>query len=99
MRVTRDGHAASVQNETGFPKKPPKDLVDSTMEPINGTLASGEDVLISGFGKFDLRDKSARKGRNPRPAGSHAGREEGGDIQGIPNRRGKNTHTRKGLIW
>ena len=65
MSITRDDLAESVWNVTGFPKKRSKDLVDCTLELIKGTLASGEDVLISGFGKFEVREKSARRGRNP----------------------------------
>ena len=40
-------------------------VVESLTEIIKHTLESGEDVLISGFGKFSVRDKSKRKGRNP----------------------------------
>ena len=42
------------------------DLVEATLELVKETLAKGEDVLISGFGKFHIRDKKARKGRNPK---------------------------------
>lgn len=69
MSTTRDDLAESVWNVTGFPKKRSKDLVDSTLELIKGTLASGEDVLISGFGKFEVRGKQARRGRNPQTGG------------------------------
>jgi len=41
-------------------------LLDATLEAIKETLASGEDVLVSGFGKFRVREKKARKGRNPK---------------------------------
>lgn len=40
-------------------------LVESTLELVKSTLESGEDVLISGFGKFNVREKRARRGRNP----------------------------------
>jgi len=39
--------------------------VESLLEIIKSTLESGEDVLISGFGKFRVRDKTKRRGRNP----------------------------------
>jgi len=42
------------------------ELVESTLETIKSSLSSGEDVLLSGFGKFHVRDKRARKGRNPK---------------------------------
>lgn len=43
-----------------------KKLVDDFFEVIKGTLEKGENVKISGFGKFKLRDKKARPGRNPK---------------------------------
>lgn len=42
-----------------------KDTVEVLLETIKSTLISGEDVMISGFGKFCVQDKRARKGRNP----------------------------------
>lgn len=41
-------------------------IVNELIEQIKGTLESGENVLISGFGKFELRDKTARPGRDPK---------------------------------
>jgi integration host factor subunit alpha len=49
----------------GFPKNQCLDLVETLLEIIKGTLASGDDVMISGFGKFCLKEKTERKGRNP----------------------------------
>jgi integration host factor subunit alpha len=40
-------------------------MVELTIEIIKATLASGEDVLITGFGKFKVNEKAARRGRNP----------------------------------
>lgn len=42
-----------------------KEVVESLIEIIKSTLASGEDIMISGFGKFQVIEKSPRKGRNP----------------------------------
>ena len=42
-----------------------KETVEALIEIIKSTLASGEDIMISGFGKFQVIDKSPRKGRNP----------------------------------
>jgi integration host factor subunit alpha len=42
-----------------------KDTVEHLLEIMKSTLASGEDVMISGFGKFHVNDKAPRKGRNP----------------------------------
>ena len=41
------------------------ELVGSLLEIIKSTLESGEDILISGFGKFCVKDKNERRGRNP----------------------------------
>ena len=49
-----------------LPKKRAKDLVDSLFAIVKARLEKGETVLISGFGKFQVRFKWARKGRNPR---------------------------------
>jgi len=42
-----------------------KDTVEHLLEIMKSTLASGEDVMISGFGKFQVNEKAFRKGRNP----------------------------------
>ena len=42
-----------------------KDTIETLLEIIKSTLASGEDILISGFGKFQVNEKAPRKGRNP----------------------------------
>lgn len=40
-------------------------MVETLLDIIKGTLESGEDILISGFGKFNVKDKKERRGRNP----------------------------------
>ena len=42
-----------------------KDTIESLLEIMKSTLASGEDIMISGFGKFQVNEKAKRKGRNP----------------------------------
>lgn len=42
-----------------------KNAMETMLEIIKSTLESGEDIMISGFGKFQVNEKSARKGRNP----------------------------------
>ena len=42
-----------------------KDTVETLLEIMKSTLASGEDIMISGFGKFQVNEKTPRKGRNP----------------------------------
>ncbi len=51
--------------EMGFSRKDSVDIVESLLEIIKGSLERGEDVLVSGFGKFCVKDKSQRRGRNP----------------------------------
>jgi len=51
--------------ELGFTKKESFQMVEKLFETIKTSLERGEDVLISGFGKFCVRDKNERKGRNP----------------------------------
>jgi len=65
MTLTKIQIVESVQNETGFPKNRSLQIVEALLEIIKGTLASGEDVMISGFGKFCVKGKKERKGRNP----------------------------------
>ena len=64
--VTRADLAAAVREEAGLRKRDAAELVDTLVEAICERLAAGEPVGISGFGTFDLRDKSERTGRNPR---------------------------------
>lgn len=49
----------------GFSRRKSVDTVEILIEIIKRTLEQGEDVMISGFGKFSVREKAARKGRNP----------------------------------
>jgi integration host factor subunit alpha len=65
MTLTKIQIVESVRNQTGFPKNRSSELIETLLEIIKSTLASGEDVLISGFGKFCINQKKERKGRNP----------------------------------
>lgn len=58
--------AESLFNELGLNKREARELVDSFFEDLRSALASGEQVKLSGFGNFDLRDKNQRPGRNPK---------------------------------
>jgi integration host factor subunit alpha len=64
MALTKRQIAQSVQQGTGTSLNQAYQLVETTLG-IKNILASGEDVLISGLGKFKVNEKSARKGRNP----------------------------------
>jgi integration host factor subunit alpha len=64
MAVTKDDIVARI-HEVGFTKKQSVDLVETLIEIIKFNLEKGEDVLISGFGKFCVKKKNQRRGRNP----------------------------------
>ncbi|HUV51053.1 MAG TPA: integration host factor subunit alpha [Anaerolineae bacterium] len=51
--------------ELGFTKKEAVDIIESLLEIIKSTLEKEEDVLVSGFGKFCVKNKRQRRGRNP----------------------------------
>ena len=65
MALTKQDIIDQVTNELGFLRKESVDIVESLFETIKGTLESGKDVLVSGFGKFCVKAKRERKGRNP----------------------------------
>lgn len=66
MSLTKAELVDSLCEVTGLSKAEAKLLVDNFFEAIVEILASGEPVKISGFGNFELKDKNARPGRNPR---------------------------------
>ena len=55
----------AVIEQSGFSQKKSFEPVETVLEIIKSTLESGEDVLISGFGKFCVKQKAKRRGRNP----------------------------------
>ncbi len=57
--------AESLFNELGLSRKDGRELVDLLIEELMTSLAVGEQVKLSGFGNFELRDKNERPGRNP----------------------------------
>ena len=69
MALTKTHIINSIQNQLNIPKNRSSETVESLLEIIKSTLESGEDVLISGFGKFCVREKSERRGRNPATGG------------------------------
>jgi integration host factor subunit alpha len=64
MTLTKSDIVEKV-HEIGFTKKATVDVVESLLEIIKQTLESEEDVLVSGFGKFCVKEKAPRRGRNP----------------------------------
>ncbi len=55
----------NIRSKTGFTVNKSSKIVETLLELIKNSLASGDDVLISGFGKFCVNEKNKRKGRNP----------------------------------
>ena len=65
MALTKHDIVEQIQNGFGFPKNQSVEITESLLELIKSSLASGDDVLVSGFGKFCVKEKRERKGRNP----------------------------------
>ena len=65
MTLTKADLIDSIYNQVGLSKTKSAQVVDSLLEIIKKTLENGEDILISGFGEFCVREKRERKGRNP----------------------------------
>ena len=65
MTLTKSHLIDAIAEQNGFSKKKSTETVETILEIIKSTLVSGEDVLISGFGKFCVKEKRERKGRNP----------------------------------
>jgi integration host factor subunit alpha len=65
MALTKIQIVESIHSQIGFTQKGSSEIVETLLEIIKNTLESGEDVLISGFGKFCVKEKKERKGRNP----------------------------------
>ena len=65
MALIKTNLIDSVYEKADLQKQKSTSAVESLLEIIKHTLESGEDILISGFGKFCVKDKNKRKGRNP----------------------------------
>ncbi|MDO9530027.1 MAG: integration host factor subunit alpha [Syntrophales bacterium] len=65
MALTKAEIIKSIQDQLGFPQNKSADIFESFLEIMKQSLVNGEDVMISGFGKFCINEKNARKGRNP----------------------------------
>ncbi|MCI2284537.1 MULTISPECIES: integration host factor subunit alpha [Colwellia] len=66
MALTKAEVAEHLFEKVGLSKRDAKEMVEIFFEDIRETLESGEQVKLSGFGNFDLRQKSERPGRNPK---------------------------------
>jgi integration host factor subunit alpha len=65
MTLVKENLIQTLYDQRGLTKQTSKALVEEVFERIKKALESGDDVLISGFGKFSARRKAPRKGRNP----------------------------------
>lgn len=65
MTLTREEIAEEVHNQLGRNKKESARMVEALFEIVRKSLEEGEDVMISGFGKFSVRGRGKRMGRNP----------------------------------
>mgnify|MGYP002725852941 CR=1 FL=1 len=65
MTLTKKTIIEKIAEKNNLSPTEAKDTVELLLETIKSTLASGEDVMISNFGKFEVQDKAPRKGRNP----------------------------------
>ncbi len=66
MALIKANLAEKLYDEIGLNKRESKEFVESFFSELNNTLENGEEVKLSGFGNFSLRDKTARVGRNPK---------------------------------
>ncbi|MGW8324716.1 MAG: integration host factor subunit alpha [Desulfobacterales bacterium] len=64
MALTKNDIVTSV-HELGFTKKKSVEIIETLLEIMKSTLEKNEDLLISGFGKFCVKQKKQRRGRNP----------------------------------
>ena len=66
MTITKNSLENLLHEEVGLNKREAKEFIETFFEVIKLELENGNDVKISGFGNFNLRDKAARPGRNPK---------------------------------
>ena len=65
MTLTKANIVEEVAEQIGYTKNQSSEIIETLLEIIKRTLESGEDVLVSGFGKFCVKTKQERRGRNP----------------------------------
>lgn len=69
MTLTKANIVESIKEQFGFTKNQSIETIETLLEIMKKTLEFGEDILISGFGKFSVKQKSERRGRNPATGG------------------------------
>ena len=65
MALTKEKIINSIYHQVGLSKSQSRNVVERLLEIIKQSLENNEDLLISGFGKFAVKQKAARRGRNP----------------------------------
>jgi integration host factor subunit alpha len=65
MTLTKADIVDALPDKLGLPRNRCAEIVETLLEIMKQTMENGEDILISGFGKFCVNEKKARKGRNP----------------------------------
>ena len=65
MSLTKDKLITRLQTQVGLDKQESRQIVERLLEIMKGTLAGGEELLISGFGKFSVRQKNGASGEKP----------------------------------
>ena len=65
MTLTKAHIVDAIADQIGYPKNHSSEIVETLLEIMKKFLESGDDVLISGFGKFCVNEKRERRGRNP----------------------------------
>ena len=63
--MTKTDMAKNIHDKLGFSKKDSRKIVESVFDIMKENLARGENIKVSGFGNFVVKEKDARKGRNP----------------------------------
>ncbi len=65
MALTKTDIVTKIKNQLDLTKEQSNEITEVLMEIMKSTMESGDDVLVSGFGKFCVKEKAERKGRNP----------------------------------
>jgi len=65
MALTKENLKNTISDHLNIPKTQSSAIIESFLETIKSSLESGEDIMISGFGRFSVQNKKERKGRNP----------------------------------
>lgn len=65
MTLTKAMIVDAIHEQLGYPKNKSAEMLETLLELIKSNLERGQDVLISGFGKFCVKEKNERRGRNP----------------------------------